>query len=300
MNADRGPIFVGGLAHSGKTQVRTVLGAHPELSMTRHTHLWDRYYGRFGDIGDPRNLERCLAAIGGDQRVAVLRPDLAQLRRELSEGRVPYARLFGLLHRQHAERSGKRRWGEQLRGVERFADPIFEEFPTARMIHMIRDPRAGTSHDPGRRLGALGWETARWITSAALAERNLRRYGGRYRVVRYETLATTPRDTVRELCAFLDEEYLPGMDHVLDSIRYDEDAPELGQRDEGRSSPSLAFIDRYAARDLRIFDYPVGSSGMTTTRERLAFALVARPVNCASMAAWHLLEGRSRVGRVKG
>jgi len=90
------------------------------------------------------------------------------------------------------------------------------------------------------------------------------------------------------------------MDRVLDSIRFDEGTARAGGgRDEDRPSPFLAFIDRYAARDLRIFDYPVGSSGPTSPRERLAFALVARPVNRASMAAWHLFEGRSRTGRVK-
>ena len=38
-----GPIYLGGLAHSGKTPLRAALGAHPDVSLTRKTGLWDRF-----------------------------------------------------------------------------------------------------------------------------------------------------------------------------------------------------------------------------------------------------------------
>jgi len=301
VSAERGPIFIGGLARSGKTPVRMVLGAHPDIAMTRRTYLWDRFFGRFGDLSDPWNLERCLEALLADRAVARLSPDPDRIRRELLRGEVTYARLFGMLHRHHAEALGKRRWGEQLGFVERFADPIFEAFPSARMIHMIRDPRTHAFETGRRRLGSVGWRVARWLTSAELAERNRRRYPGRYRVVRYESLASAPRDTIRDLCAFLREELVPDMERTLATIAF-------GPGDTARPEPilpavsasALAFVDRYAARDLRAFDYPAAAGGWLTTRDRLSFALLERPLNRASMAAWRLLEGRAMTRQVRG
>jgi hypothetical protein len=220
----RGPIFIGGLAHSGKTPVRIVLGAHPDISMTRRTHLWDRFFGRFGDLSEPLNLERCLETIAADPGAARLHPDPDRIRRELRSGPATYARLFDLLHRHHAERLGKRRWGDQLGGAERFADAIFAGYPSARMIHMIRHPRVDADRESRRRWGSLGWETARWLASARLAERNRRRYPGRYRVVRFESLAAAPDDTLRDICAFLNERFEPSMQRAVATIGLGEHA----------------------------------------------------------------------------
>lgn len=298
---NRGPIFIGGLAHSGKTPVRMVLGAHPEISMTRRTHLWDRFFGRFGDLTEPRNLEHCLRAMLVDRGVARLHPDPSRIRQELLDGPVTYARLFGLLHGHHAEGLGRRRWGDQLGGVERFADAIFAGFPSARMIHMIRDPRADAVRGR-RRWGAVGWETGRWLASAELAEQNRRRYPGRYRVVRYESLSSAPTDTIRDLCAFLDEELLPSMREVLATIAMRRQADMDGDRvgTSSGSAAALAFVDRYAGQGLRALDYPTTTGAWLSTRDRLSFALVNRPLNRMSMTAWRLSEGRSIAKQVRG
>src|SRR5215510_13660774 len=117
MSDARGPIFIGGLSASGKTQLRLVLGAHPELSMTRRTYLWSRYYGRFGTLARDENVDRCFAALASDRDVQQLHPDWNRLRTEFAGGSGSYARLFSMLHEQHAAQEGKRRWGDQLRDV---------------------------------------------------------------------------------------------------------------------------------------------------------------------------------------
>lgn len=295
MSERAGPVFLGGLAHSGKTQVRMVLDAHPELSMTRRTYLWDRFYGRFGDLADHRNLDRCLRAVTADRATSQLDPDPDRIRLDLAGHAPTYARLFGTLHAQHAARLGKPRWGEQLGGVERFADPIFAEFPAARMIHMIRDPRTEIAVGDGL-MGTVGWYTARWIASAELAKRNLRRYGGRYRIVRYESLRTAPQDTMRALCDFLDLDLLPDIERAIASIWSESDAPTsssspVAARRGSRSA--TAFVERYAAADLRELAYPDTPGLPRSARDRLSYQLVDRPLNRAAMTAWRLLEGRT-------
>jgi len=215
MSDDRGPIYIAGLSHSGKTPLGLALAAHPDISMTRRTYMWGRFYRRFGDLADERNAERCLSAMLADASVGRLAPDPERIRREFREGPRDYAHLFALFHEHHAERLGKRRWGEQLRFVERFAAPIFAAFPSARMIHMVRDPDVRSGPTTRRRLGAVGWNTAMWLESATLAERNRRRYPDACRVVRSGSFAAEPLDTLEELCGFLGETCLPSMREVV-------------------------------------------------------------------------------------
>jgi Sulfotransferase family len=295
MSGDLGPIFIGGLSHTGKTQLRIALGAHPAISMTRRTYMWDRFYERFGGLEDPRHLERCLSAMLRDTGVRGLDPDPARIRREFLEGPLDYAHLFGLFHRHHAERMGKRRWGEQLGSVERYADQIFAGFPTARMIHMVRDPRDGGA----ARRGGAGWRTAMWLRSADLAERNRRRHGDRYRVVRYETLASRPSEIIRELCCFLQEWFVPEMEAALDAISFDPaGGGDLGSAAGSWSPSEVAFVESYAGPRMPALGYP-STVRMLSPRERVELALVDRPLNRATAAAWRVLEGRSTDKRVR-
>jgi sulfotransferase family protein len=289
ISSPESPIFIGGLSHSGKTPLRMVLDAHPGLSLTRKTRMWERFYGRFGDLRDTANLDRCLDALLRDPGVQRLEPDAAWIRGELARGVPTYARLFGLFHRDHARRLGKARWGDQHGFVERYADPIFAAFPEARMIHMVRDPRDRFMAGPsGRRFrrGKLGWDTAMWLRSFALAERNEWRYGDRYCVVQFEAFAAHPADTVKTVCAFLGEDCVPAMGEALRTIRIDT------SRRPGRPTPAeTAFVDRYAAHELERAGYTRAAPSLSPG-DRATFLLADWPVNRAAMAIWRARDTR--------
>lgn len=104
---ETGPIFIGGLANTGKTELRLMLEAHPHLCFTRRTYMWTRFYERFGDLGRPENLEKCLTAMLAHEPIRQLQPDLARIRAEFAQASPTYARLFGLFHAHHAVRMGK-------------------------------------------------------------------------------------------------------------------------------------------------------------------------------------------------
>lgn len=262
------PIYIGGLSHSGKTPLRIVLSAHPDLSLTRKTYLWDRYYGRFGDLRHPRALDRCLAALRADRAVASLAPDFDALRRELMAGSPTYARLFAAIHAQAAARRGKRRWGEQLGFVERYADPIFADFPEARMIHMLRDPgdRMASMFEARRpRPGRRGWESAKWRRSAQLAARNHLHHPDGYRVVSYDALIEDTEATVRAVCDFVGEAYVP----------------------EVEQATRVLVRECAAARSVSRPNHPRDLAGRPSTADRMG------------MTAWQVLE-RRRMSRVGG
>jgi hypothetical protein len=298
MKDERGPIFIGGLSHSGKTELRMILGAHPDICMTRRTYMWDRFYGRFGDLDLEENVERCLSAMLAEEGLRDLRIDRERVRAEFGKGTASYARLFGLVHQHHAERLGNRRWGDQLGYIERFADPIFETFDSARLIHMIRDPRARYAERAARsprRRGALGLETAMWLHSAALADRNRRRHPVQYLVVRFEEMAADPVRTAQEVCSFIGEKFTPAMHAVAADITFDASSFDVegSPTPRGVSSPESAFVGRYAKRALLSFQYPVPEARMSL-RARLSFLLVDWPLNRATMTAWSIVDGSSR------
>jgi sulfotransferase family protein len=278
------PIFIGGLSGSGKTQLRVVLGAGPALSLTRRTGMWTRFFGRFGDLRDGANLDRCLRAMVADRRVQLLQPDEARIRREFVAGPCSDARLIGLFHEHHAQRNGKRRWGDQLSFVECFADPIFAAFPSARMLHMVRDPRARFDAAPASaRRGKIGWDTAMWLHSARLAQRNRHRYPGRYCVVRYEHLAARPVETIGAVCAFLGEPFTDEMRDELGSVRFDVDGRAM-------AGGHASFVETYARAELAYLGYAGAPAPLPGSR--LGYWLGDWPVDRTAMAAWRTVRRR--------
>lgn len=304
---DDGPIFIGGLAYSGKTPLRLMLSSHPNLVLTRRTRMWTRFYNRYGDLGQPDNFDRCLAAMLLHKPMQALEPDPDRIRREFWQGPPTYARLFALFHEHHAERLGKARWGDQLGLVERYADPIFSAYPTARMIHMIRDPRHRYEVSMTRsrhRRGKVGWVTAGWLHSVALAQRNKQRYPARYKIVRYETLVSQPEETLGEILAFLGEESVPAAAMSAEIKGYLEEKGSRATNGPGRgravtvsgngdpkamSKREVAFTQTYARRELHALDYPLESIRFSA-RDRLLFCLIDWPVNWAGVVAWHTLR----------
>jgi hypothetical protein len=285
------PVFIAGLAHSGKTELRRALSRLPHLEMTRRTYLWTRFYGRFGDLDDEANFERCLDALLRDADVATLEPDVERIRRELASGPRTYVRLFAIVHRQHAERLGKSSWGDQLGSVEHLARPILSALPEAKMIHMVRDPRSlFVTAEPSRFTAEkLGRNTARWVASANAAQTNLERFPERYLVLRYEELWSRSEVALQRVCQFLEEPYSSEM--VVDfgegrRDREDEITPVFGG-----SAPGTAFVERYTTEQLVALGYPESVVRMSR-RERLAFRLVVQPRGRVAMIAWRSARAR--------
>jgi hypothetical protein len=295
-----GPIFIGGIDQSGKTPLRRMLSAHPELLLTRRTYMWSRFYKKFGSLSDPSNLERCLSAMLAQKAIQEMHPDPQQIRRDFLRGAQTYESLFELFHRHNLERTGKRRWGDQLGFVERFADVILSAYPDTRMIHMIRDPRdrsAGDENHIDRLRGKSGWLTARWKFSARLAQHNSKQYRKQYLVIRYEDLMQDTEKTLRRICAFLNEDYLPAMLEVpIDGQNIDheerftnrEDRQELGAR---AATTQVVFTQLFARHDLVDFGYTVQPVALST-RERIRFSVIDLPANLAGLIAWNLVEAK--------
>jgi Sulfotransferase family len=310
-----GPVFVAGLERSGTSLLYALLASHPNLAMTRRTNLWTHFYNQYGDLGDPANLDRCIDVMMRYKRIVKLEPDEALLRRDFLRGPPTYGRLFAALEQQYAERHGRSRWGDKSLNTERYADPIFAAYPGARILHMIRDPRDRYASSQTRwqvRRGGAGAGTAEWLSSVRLAERNARRYPDNYRIVRYESLAGDPEPTMRGICAFIGEQYTPGilaMEGAQDfrdqgsNSSYGARAAgvistdSIGRYRDVLSPRQIAFMQMVAGRAIRRMGYEVHIPGLAR-RDRLQYLAVDLPLELARLAAWHAHNSvRNRTGR---
>jgi hypothetical protein len=306
--AEPGPIFVAGLDRTGTSLIYALLASHSRLAMTRRMNWWSYFYDRFGDLRQDRNLDRCLDTMSRYRRHQRLSPDFSRLRAEFVAGERSYGRLLELLERQHAERIGRPRWGDKSLHTERYAERVFGSFPTARILHMIRDPRDRYASVIKRwkqqaRAGA-GGATAAWLASVALAEANERAYPGRYRMLRYEDLASQPEATLRDVCAFIGEPYEPRMLAMEDAQDFRDTGgnSSYGTRQPGRISTDsigrfrtvlrpadIAFIEQRAGRAMQEHGYaPIHAA--LVGGERTAYLLRDWPLAAAKFAAWQLRE----------
>lgn len=272
------PIFIGGLSFTGKTQLRMMLSAHPNILISRRTHLWDYFYNRYGDLSDIANLDRCLNAMLTFKPIRILYPNYELIRMEFSQGPATYERLFALLHSQHANREGKKRWGDQLGFVEYYADKIFAAYPSAKMIHMVRDPgaRSGESRmTSSRRVGRIGWETAWWLSSARLASQHQKRYPDKYLVVCYERLFSHPQECMQEICDFIGEAFHPQM------LVHGEIESHSAEKPLVLLKQDLHFIHSHARQLMKYFGYGYGDLQLSHT-EWISYGLTF-PINLAAL-----------------
>jgi len=311
----RQPIFVAGLDRSGTSLMYAFLSSHPKISMVRRTNMFRYFYKRYGDLSDPINLDRCLNTMIHYKRIIKLNPDPNRIRSEFQKGDKTYGRLFALFHEHNAERAGKQRWGDKSLYIERFIANIFYEYPDAKIIHMIRDPRdryASVKNRYETDRGRVGSATGKWWYSAKLAKRNAEKYPENYSIVTYESLVEEPEETLSKISEFIGVEYSPQMltmkgapllRDMGGNSSFDQFEPgEISTKSVGRYKTALTnneimFTQIYSEKILREFGYPLENLGLSI-REQIQFNLVERPINLVRMIAWLLREAiRDRLGR---
>jgi len=308
----RGPIFLAGCDRAGIGLCADILNAHPHIYISRRTRFWDRIFERHGDLTRPEAAARAIRSLVEQPRVAELQPDARRLQDDLAAmgHDASYAALFRLLHEHLLAQIGKERWGDKTLGAEQHADVVLALYPTAQMIHVVRDPRdryASQSLHRSAPRGAVGAGTGIWLSSIRLARRNALRYPTRYRVVRYEDIVTDPDSTIRGLCEFLGEPFAeamlvaPGPPQRLGgrSPHRSEPSPlvatSVGRYAEDLGDQEIAFIQLLAGRWMRRLGYHTESVDLSRSRA-FRFWAVTVPVNLIRMLAWRINAALRRTG----
>lgn len=309
------PIFIAGVERSGTSLLYALLASHPNIAMTRRTNLWPYFYRRFGDLNKRDNLSRCLSMMKQYRRIRIMNLDFERIEEQAQQGTIDYAGLFTLLWEQYAEKLGKPRWGDKSLNTERYADTIFRAYPNAKILHIVRDPRDRYASALKRWKiirGGVGSGTATWLSSAWIGARNLRKYPDRYRIIRYETLARQPEETMRVVCTFLGEEYVPEMLSMKGAEAFRDEGgnssfeqhepgiisvKSIGRYHKYLTPQAILFIQRFARREMLAHNYSPEPIELTL-EDKFRYGLVEVPLNLLRLIAWTSREAwLDQIGR---
>ena len=299
------PVFVAGAERSGTSLMFALLASHSRLSMVRRTNMWRWFYGKFGDLSDSANLEQAIATMSRYARLGQLNPDWDRISGEVAAGPASYGHLFAALHRHHAEGQGKPRWGDKSLHTEYFAADVFREFPEARIIQLIRDPRdrhASISRRYDKNNKGISATTGRWRASVRAAAANVADYGPKYLVVRFEDLASDPVATLERTCSFIGEDYEPAMlamdgapEHEKGNSSFGDlqasaiSTAPIGRFREALTPSEIAVIQRAVGRLMAAHGYDMEPVQLRGT-DHWSFTFGSLPSTLARMNGWAARE----------
>ena len=194
-----------------------ILASHSRLAIPPETRFLEPLVNRLPIHRplSPEELEEAVGVITSNYRWPDMQMDTGEFQEAVSALDRPYLyQVAELIYRRHMSQEGKQRWGDKTPCYIRIIPQLAELFPGARFIHMLRDGR-----DVAKSFQATGWygpwlhdNTAEWTEALDFEERMAGSHlAAEMLQVRYEELVTQPEETVRRICAFLDEAFEPGM-----------------------------------------------------------------------------------------
>ncbi len=216
------PIFVVGSDRSGTTLLRLMLTCHPDVAIPPESLFALDLYPAWGNVRlkDAEQIQSLCDELYADETFREWRVARANLEKTIM-GHLPlsYAEFVDLVYLTYAHQHQPTavRWGDKNPRYAMHLPWVWHLFPDARVIHIIRDGRAVFSsfREANRKAGMTIWPET---VSAAARSWTIRlttawqhRTNPNYAEVFYENLVQAPETELRQLCAFLDLEYNPGM-----------------------------------------------------------------------------------------
>ncbi len=248
------PIFIVGVSRSGTTLIRRILNRSDQIAICAENHFMGHLLSRegtrykfrqLGDLADDDNVRKLVDFIytGGLERSwryrqmsshwywLIKRVDPNVLRERILASDRSERALFMIMMSLYAEQKGKPLMGEKTPAHVRYVDTLLAWYPEAKVIHMVRDPRAiyvselrrrqvdkeSTLYRYLKRVSPLFklfvfMQTAlAWWESVARYRRYRRSFVKNYYPLKFERLVQEPEQTIRDLCCFLGVEFQESM-----------------------------------------------------------------------------------------
>lgn len=290
---DVSPIFIVGAPRSGTTLLQLVLNAHPDVAIHGEIHFFDQVLQLKSEIPDLDTAGRLDNFFGQLHRPSAFRhlPDI-ESRLEIVRTRLgrcenaSYELFYRILIDEFAERNGASRGGEKTPQNIRYLSELLQVFPSAKVVHIVRDPRAVVSSlrrmpwaPDSIALNALKWKVD------MLFMRDFMNSGGTVHTLKYEDLVSEPEPNLRTLSDFLGVGWDPAMlefSETADSNVRDEPWKDGTRRQINRdavsgwrdslTSADIALVQMIAEPFLSHFGYQPESMG-TATKLKLPWQL---------------------------
>ena len=233
-------MFVGGCPKSGTTLLLALLDGHPELvTLPAETHYLEER-PKLAALPDFQSRLRRLLAhldprLAHGERLETIHDNSALDPR--SDPDFDFER-FACLAGEFADRPGMNdslllsetiraymtvtgddwrgcvRWVEKTPSNVAHADELFRLYPDAKLIQIVRDPRAVFASRRRRLVNRFGSHTKahrlvrEWNESSRQITR-LRERSGNYLLIRYEDLLQNSRKVIKQICRFTGISFLP-------------------------------------------------------------------------------------------
>ena len=259
------PVLIGGCDRSGTTLLGSMLGAHPHVVTVPEAQFVVQVWQSLGGVENTGDVDTALQRILSHWRFshwqlqAVTGPE-ALLNRPAS-----YPELIACLAKQYAisvDKPAARIWVDHTPSNTRYATTLFSLFPNAKLLHIVRDGRAIAASampldwGPSTVVHAARWWSERvahgLATECADAHKRVLR-------VHYESLVRAPRETLQQICAFLE---LPVRNELARGGGFQVPSYTRAQHSLAGSPPDPGRIDNWkrqlTPRQVEIFEYLTG------------------------------------------
>ena len=217
------PIFILGCERSGTTLLRLMLNQSPVLYIPGESGFLDKLRKQqelYGDFTQPyqrwffiRDLQTSKAT-STTYSFPIFKLTIEEAEMALAEtAPTNYPGAASALFQAAARKQGKQYWGDKTPRYIFKISWLAEAFPQAKFIHVIRDGR-----DVASSLIKAGWvnnfvkaayywheKVEAGISSGKTLDKQ------RYYELNYEQLVMYPEETLKDLCNWLELEYVPSM-----------------------------------------------------------------------------------------
>ena len=242
--------MIGGASRSGTTFLKKTLDSNSsycftdsEVTFFKNSYIQTQKSFLATNVEAIRALDSFMEA----------RPEFAFLKPVVTQRLKPPIELGEILRitmESYANHYGRSHWGIKCPFLERYADRVFQFFPETRMLYCVRDPfdvclsrkyqyRIDKGKAPNFFVGAAAIS---WVISVRCALNAQRRHKN-VKVVKYEDLVNTTKETMDEVMGFIGEPSKGA--YPIDQDRW-EDAPNSSFT--GIPRPELSRLETFCIK----------------------------------------------------
>jgi hypothetical protein len=247
-------IFIVGLSRSGTTLMRKIINSSDEIGICDENHFLGHLipsqgarhaFRKIGNLSNDENVHRLVNYIYSGEyerdtkyrlisfqwRWMIKRVDREIFLQKLLASDRSERAIFIAMMEVFIEKRGRSIMGEKTPAHLRYVDTLIEWFPTAKVIHMLRDPRAIYVSEYRRRKELpitppfkqlkrfdLLFKTflvlqvsVIWLEGLFWSARFKKRYPNNYYLQCFEDIVNDPENSLQKLCDFLEIDFDPAM-----------------------------------------------------------------------------------------
>jgi hypothetical protein len=223
-------VFVVGRGRSGTSLLCSILSSHPDVAVVPEGLFIINLYKKYRGVNhwDEKSLMRFYHDLLLDERLSQWwNFDKAEMKEELKqlEGERTFSSLCRFVYQKEACATGRKEPGliiDKNNTYSLFIPEIVEVFPTAKFVHIVRDPRDTVASYKQVSFDASGTIALaqRWKHYNRVILNDAARFPDKFHLILFEDLLLKPQKTLSDLCSFLGIDFSDDLLQFYKNNRY--------------------------------------------------------------------------------